>query len=174
MCVTAGTNSSELSRFNTSELRSHSNINIKNYLYESNFKYRNFDELLVLIVFLNLYYHNDILSLPKINFFNKYKIHTITNTNSNHLVTIDDNYVPKDIGNNKLVRNDGVLDPDNPNSPTSITNNTSSILLRVDFNIYSSNISTCVQICNVFPNLLISEPSINTITVHQIIGAIRL
>ena len=82
--------------------------------------------------------------------------------------------MPKDIGNIKLVRNDGVLDPDKHNSPTSVTNYASSILLRVDYNICSSNISTCIRICNIFPNLLISEPSINTITVHQIIGERRL
>ena len=82
--------------------------------------------------------------------FNKYKINNIINTNHNNLVTIDNNYYCRNIGNNRLARYDGVLDPDKHHSSTSATHYTSSILPRMDFNIYSSNILTCTPIRNNF------------------------
>lgn len=61
--------------------------------------------------------------------------------------------------------NDGVLDPDQNNFPTFATNNASSTPPRLAFNKLSSNILSCTQIRNTFPNSLITYPTINLITV---------
>ena len=51
------------------------------------------------------------------------------------------------------------------NSQTSTTNNVSSILLHLYFNKYFSNILTCTQIRNNLLNAIISDPTINFISV---------
>ena len=116
-------------------------------------------------MFVNLYYQKNTLSLRKIKKCNRYKINNITNTNSNNLVTIDNNIFSNFFGKCNLVCNNDFLNCDEHNSSISATNNTSCILPRTDFNIYSSNILTCTLIRNIVPNLVLSEPSIDVITV---------
>ena len=62
------------------------------------------------------------------------------------------------------MRYDGVFDPDKHQSTTSASYSTPSILPRMDFNIYSSNILTCTPLRNVLSNPLIPESFINVIT----------
>ena len=86
------------------------------------------------------------------------------NTNCNNFVTIDNNYSSRTVNNSRLVRYDGVFDPDKHQSTTSASYSTPAILPRMDFNIYSSNILTCTPLRNVLSNPLIPESFINVIT----------
>ena len=87
------------------------------------------------------------------------------NNNCNSFVTIDNNYSSQTINNSKLVLYNGILGPDKHQCTTSASYSTRSILLRMDFNIYSSKILTYTTLCNILSKPLIPGPSINIITV---------
>ena len=116
-------------------------------------------------MFVNIYLKKNIVPNKDKIVFSKYKIHNIKHTNSNNLVTIDKDYFPEKVESNSIVRNNNIFDPDQHTSPTSATNKAFPTLSPLEFNIYSSNNLACTQIRSTFPNSLISDPSVNIITV---------
>ena len=119
--------------------------------FETNFKSSNFvNTISINSIYKSLLQTKYIIQPKDKKFLNKYKMNNIINTNCNNLVTINNNYSSPIISNSRLVRYDGVLDPGKHHSNTSDSYSTFSILPRMDFNIYSSNILTCTPIRNNF------------------------
>ena len=68
--------------------------------------------LLGFIIFVTFLQKQNITPPKDKKVLNKYKMNDIINTNCNNLVTIDNNYASQSVSNSRLVRYDGVLDPD--------------------------------------------------------------
>ena len=102
------------------------------------------------------------------NSLNSHKLRNIRNTFRNNFVTIDKHYSSPASEPLRLVRNDGDLPPDTHKSRPFATLRQPSSLPNFDFNNYSSNILSCHQINNTVLNPIISNPSINVITVPPI------
>ena len=141
-------------------------MTIKQNLYETNIKYSNFFNTFSINSACESLLQAKYITSPKVKkVLHKYKMNNITNTNCNNIVTIDNGHSSQPVNSRKLVRYDGVLDPDKHYSATSDSYCTPSIFPRMDFNIYSSNILPCTPLRNSLSNSLITGSSINVITV---------
>ena len=143
-----------------------SSVNINKNLCKTNIKYSNFvNAFSINSACESLLQTKYITSIKDKKILNKYKMNNNINTNFNNFVTIDNNYNSQTINNSRLVRYDGVLNSNKHKFTTSVSYSTPSILPRMDFNIYSSNILTCTTLRNSLSNPLIHGSSINVITV---------
>ena len=99
------------------------------------------------------------------NSLNSHKLRNIRIFFRNSFITIDKKYSYPASEPLILVRNDEDLPPDKHKYRPFVTLRQPSSLPNLDFNNYSSNIPSCHQINNTVLNSIISNPSINVITV---------
>ena len=117
-------------------------------------------------MFVNLYWNKKTIILKQDdNSLTSYKLRNVSNTIRTNLVTIDNDCSPITNPTPRLVRNDGVLPPDEHKSRTFATIWPPCSLPHLDFNKYSSHILPYHQISNIFSNPITSLSSINVITV---------